>query len=201
MSFNLTKTTCLNICPTVILYWTKGGRMFNNEELEDLKFMIEKGFTQSQAAQVLGKSVLEVKACVKAHGIRSPFRDKEKDGLFFCKKCSTYKTKQEFDNYKKSKHGVSTHCKVCRSENYKLLRQKKCFAEIDALIEKSKENEKTKEEVFGKKRRSCSVCGITKDIDEFNWSIKYKSLRPQCRKCQSEYKKKWELKRIEERGY
>lgn len=201
MSFNLTKITCLNICPTVILYWTKGGRMFNNEELEDLKFMIEKGFTQSQAAQVLGKSVLEVKACVKAHGIRSPFRDKEKDGLFFCKKCSTYKTKQEFDNYKKSKHGISTHCKVCRSENYKLLRQKKCFAEIDALIEKSKENEKTKEEVFGKKRRSCSVCGITKDIDEFNWSIKYKSLRSQCRKCQSEYKKKWELKRIEERGY
>ena len=201
MSFNLTKITCLNICPTVILYWTKGGRMFNNEELEDLKFMIEKGFTQSQAAQVLGKSVLEVKACVKAHGIRSPFRDKEKDGLFFCKKCSTYKTKQEFDNYKKSKHGISTHCKVCRSENYKLLRQKKCFAEIDALIEKSKENEKTKEEVFGKKRRSCSVCGITKDINEFNWRKKYESVKTQCKKCQSEYTKKWELKRIEERGY
>ena len=117
--------------------------MFNNEELEDLKFMIEKGFTQSQAAQVLGKSVLEVRACIKTHGIFSPLKDKEKDGLFFCKKCSTYKTKQEFDNYKKSKHGISTHCKVCRSENYKLLRQKKCFAEIDALIEKSKENEKT----------------------------------------------------------
>ena len=111
------------------------------------------------------------------------------------------RTAAEFDNYKKSKHGISAYCKVCRSENYKLLRQKKCFAEIDALIEKSKENEKTKEEVFGKKRRSCSVCGITKDIDEFNWSIKYKSLRSQCRKCQSEYKKKWELKRIEERGY
>ena len=91
--------------------------------------------------------------------------------------------------------------KKVKSENYKLLSQKKCFAEIDALIEKSKENEKTKEEVFGKKRRSCSVCGITKDIDEFNWNKKYKSLRSQCKKCQSEYKKKWELKRIEERGY
>lgn len=181
--------------------WSQGGRMFNNEELQDLKFMIEKGFTQSQAAQVLGKSVLEVKACVKVHGICSPLRSKEKDGLFFCKKCSTYKTKEEFSIYKKSKHGISSHCKACRKEYANLSRQKKCFAEIDALIERSKENEKTKEEVFGQKRRSCSVCGITKDIDEFNWSIKYKSLRPQCRKCQSEYKKKWELKRIEERGY
>ena len=82
MSFDLTKTTCLSVSQTVVLWLTKGGHMFNNEEVEDLRFMIEKGFTQSQAAQVLGKSVLEVKACVKAHGIRSPFRDKEKDGLY-----------------------------------------------------------------------------------------------------------------------
>ena len=175
--------------------------MINDEELKDLRFMIEKRFTHSQIAEVLGKSVSEVRKYTSAHQIYSPLNKKEKDGLFFCKNCSTYKTKQEFGNNKKSQHGITAYCKICISEKNRQMRQKMRFAEIDAVIEKNKEVEKTKTEVTGETKRSCSVCGITKDINDFNWRKKNKSVKRHCKSCQAAYNKKWELKRIEERGY
>ena len=175
--------------------------MISNEELKDLKFMIENGFTYSQAAEVLGKSVVEVRKYGTVHQIHSTFTTREKDGLFFCRQCSTFKTREEFHKNKRSKHDIADYCKVCCREKNKLMHQKRKFAEIDAIIEKNQEPKKTKAEATGETKRECSVCGITKDINEFNWEKKNKRVRKQCKKCQAEYRKKWILKRIEERGY
>ena len=175
--------------------------MISNEELEDLRFMIEKGFTHTQVAEVLGKTTAEVRIYVNVHGIRSPLKKKERNGLFFCKKCSTYKTKEEFYKNKSNPHGISVYCKICDNEDRKTRREKKRFAQIDAIIEKNKEFEKTKSEATGEVKRSCSKCGATKDINDFHWYVKNKSVKRQCKSCEATYKKKWELKRIEERGY
>ena len=175
--------------------------MISSEDLKDLKFMVENGFTHSQVAEVLGKSVAEIRKYTSTHQIYSPLRKKEKDGLFFCKNCSTYKTKEEFNKSKATKHGVATYCKVCRREYEKARYKKKRFAEIDAVIAKNKEFEKTKAEATGETKRRCSTCGITKDINNFHWYEKNKSVKKQCKSCHAAYRKKWELKRIEERGY
>ena len=175
--------------------------MINSEELKDLKFMIENGFMHNQVAEVLGKSVVEVRKYAHTHQIYSPLKKKEKDGLFFCTKCTTYKTREEFYKNQATTYGITAYCKICHSEYKKLMQKKRRFAEIDAIIEKNKEFEKTKAEATGETKRRCSTCGITKDINDFHWYEKNKSVKKQCKSCRAAYRKKWELKKLEERGY
>lgn len=40
--------------------------------------------------------------------------------------------------------------------------------------------------------KTCSVCGLTKDEDEFNWKVKAKGRRnTKCRSCEKEWKKQY----------
>lgn len=175
--------------------------MLSEEEVLDLKFMIERGFTRKQASEVLGKSVSVISTYIKSHNIKSPLRSKEKNGFYFCPRCKTYKTKEEFHKATCQKNGITTYCKPCASELTIEKYKEKRFAEIDNFINTQKVKEKTKEEMAGCTEKKCSKCKKTKGIDEFNWYKKNEKIRSECRECQNKYRTEWRLKKLEERGY
>jgi len=56
--------------------------VLSEEEVLDLKFMIERGFTRKQVSEVLGKSVPVISTYIKAHNIKSPRSSIIKSVLF-----------------------------------------------------------------------------------------------------------------------
>ena len=173
--------------------------VLSEEEVLDLKFMIERGFTRKQVSEVLGKSVPVISTYIKTHNIKSPRSSKEKNGFYFCPRCKTYKTKEEF--HKGRNRGIATYCKPCTCELSRESYKEKRFAEIDNFINAQKVKEKTKEEMTGCTEKKCSKCQKTKGIDEFNWLKKNEKVRPECRECQTKHRTEWRLKKLEERGY
>lgn len=160
--------------------------------------MVENGFKRREISEVLGKSISEISNYIKVLGFKSPLRNKEKNGEYFCPNCREYKSKCKFYKCKGNAYDISSWCVECTKKRQYLKYHNKALEEIQ---KKEKENIKTKEEVNGNLYRVCSTCKETKDVEEFNWKKTNVKLSAQCRTCSKESKRKSLLKRAEEKGY
>ena len=139
---------------------------WTDDEIQDLKYMIDKNFTRKEIAEVLDKSVDQISRKMKTLGLK--FNTKFKDGLYLCFTCRTYKDKSEFYSHVGSPYDISSKCKTCESENQKERYRKQ-------QLKKFQKDIKTKEEATGLKEKKCPKCGIVKDIEEF--TLKADSIR------------------------
>lgn len=178
----------------VVKIWIK-------EEVDELIYMVENGFKRKEIVEVLGKSFSDVSNHIKVLEIKSPLRYKEKNGLYFCPFCKTYKEKDEFHKNKNGPHGMNTYCKKCHNERVRESYKEKKFAEINKYIKSVQPEFKTKEEVVGSKFKKCTRCKEIKDVGEFCWHTTYIRIQSHCYQCRSEDTKKYLLKRIEKKGY
>lgn len=175
--------------------------MWAEEETDDLKYMVEHGFQRKEIAIILGKSFSDVSNHIKVLGYKSPLKNKEKDGLYFCPGCKTYKEKLEFNKDKYSFYGITTYCAKCGAKRKQESRKKKIFTEVDKHIESIQPPVKIKEEVHGDKFKQCTGCKETKSIEKFNWEKKYKKIQARCINCTRKATREYHSKRAEEKGY
>ena len=171
---------------------------WNEDEVESLKLLLLDGQKVKRIVEILKRSEPSIRKKMRRLGLKSPLGDKEQNGLYFCSKCSKYKTKEEFgvNNNKNNKHHIRTYCLDCEKQYIKDLKNEKLNRLYNPFG-----IEKTKEEVYGASTKVCSCCKVEKNINEFNWQKRYHKVSSICTKCMKKKAKEYEIKRILKKGY
>lgn len=162
---------------------------------EDL-FVTDKykeGYSMEDISLGLDRTIKAVKYRVKILGLIEP---REKNSLWRCAKCKEYKNIESFKI--NSKNGTPrSYCIECNKINAReYYIRKKLGNELS-----QRPIEKSKEEVHGSSDKKCTMCGEVKNVNEFPWNRKYKSLIARCSKCHARKTKEYETKRFREKGY
>ena len=163
-----------------------GKSKWTEEEINDLKYMVENGFLNIEIAEVLGKSQTNIGYKIKELDLKSPRKFREKNGLVYCISCKEYKPKELFTIIK-NKHNnsvsFSSSCKPCK-RNYDNERYRNKW--LKEIQKKESAEIRTKEDINGSTFKLCPKCGELKTVEEFNWNIKYKQLYNMCKTCSRE---------------
>lgn len=171
---------------------------WDEQDLEDLKFMVGEGFIYKEIAQVLGKSLSTITNQIKIMGLVSPRKERQKGDEFFCLKCKQYKIKEDFHKNSNSPYGIRRDCKECHN---KIVRDSYHNRHLKKLLAKEKAEERTKEEIEGSQIKQCTKCHETKNVEEFAWQKKNKKLNTMCKACMAKLNHEYRLKRLETKGY
>lgn len=172
--------------------WTK-------EDVEYLKWAIdEKKENLKNICIWLSKSETSVSRKITSMRKRGDVSPRYQDGMYHCIECGEFKDVDEFytDNSRKNKLnplGKEERCKECEKKRYP---EKHAF--------KNEKTPNSKSDLFGN-TKICNQCGIKKNIDNYSWSNKGKTVYEICNKCRYENDKKniedRTIKRLKKRGY
>ena len=159
----------------------------NDTDIELLSYMFMHGYTTTELLDIFKISRKELQSIIKSNSLVSPYKNKKQGNLYFCFKCRSYKTKEEFYKSKRSPYCIQPYCIPCK----KTYRKKK-----DTVPQV-----KSKREIAKSDSKYCPKCKKTKDIELFSWSKKYKSITSICKECDCNRNKNLAYKLLEKRGY
>lgn len=159
----------------------------NDTDLELLSYMFTHGYKIDELLDIFKISKNELKLIVKSKNLISPSKNKKLGELYFCPKCKSYKSKDNFYKSKYNSHGIFAYCIPCTK-----MYQKKKSTVFPT---------KSKQEVAKSSSKCCSRCGKTKDVECFSWLKKYKRLSSICKECDCNRNKDLHYKLLEKRGY
>lgn len=159
----------------------------NDTDLELLSHMYTHGYKINELLDIFKISRKELQFIIKSEGLVSPNRKKKKGDLYFCAKCKSYKSKDEFYKSNHSSNGIQSYCIPC---NKIYLKKKEDVLQL-----------KSKKEIAKSNYKYCSKCQSTKDVELFSWAIKYKLLYSICKECDRNRNKGLAYKLLEKRGY
>lgn len=163
------------------------GMSLNNTDLELLSHMFTHGYKINELLDIFKISRKELQLIIKSKNLISPNRKRKQGDLYFCSKCKSYKSKDNFYKSKHNTHGIQSYCIPCNKVYQK---KKSTFPQL-----------KSKQEIAKSSSKRCSKCGNIKDVEFFSWAIKYKRLNSICKECDCNRNKDLFYKLLEKRGY
>ena len=98
-----------------------------------------------------------------------------------CRRCGVEKSLDDFYVKKSYADGHRSYCKQCDSELNAQQRYLKNSQNADYV--KRKELEKINEDLLKEHKRKCSICGKTKDLEEFYYRKENNKYRNECKTC------------------
>lgn len=170
------------------------SRGWTLEQVEDLKYMYEKGYSQKEVSEAIGKSISAIIVKAKELNIvyRRSHRYRESDNTYFCITCREFKEKWQF-YFNKETGRVFSECIDCRSERKRKARIEKKIQGAGTI--------KSKEEVNGGPLKVCIRCKKEFPVELFTWEYTGRKIKAYCPSCNSNKQKQQRLKMIEKRGY
>lgn len=161
--------------------------ILNDTDLELFIHMYTHGYKTNELLHIFEITLNDFRSIIKSENLISPNKQKKQGNLYFCPKCKLYKPKDDFYKSIHNANGIQSYCIPCN----KLYQKKK----LKPLVVKSKQ------EAQKSNFKYCSKCKTLKDVELFNWKVKYKSLSYTCKECDRIKNKDSAYKLLEKRGY
>lgn len=163
------------------------SKSWSEEELNFLRFAYpRKDFTTREICDALNRGRSSISTKASSLGIKRPLADSVPDGYKKCSKCNVIALLSDFNKSKKNKDGLDSWCKYCKSKR----RKEQALTEHENCT-----NTNTKQALTEHESKSCKICGVEKQLNDFPKNHRMKDgYENQCKICRSKLNRKRYIK-------